>query len=523
MGNNAKAALLYEKCLSIYPEHTASLYELALIKGTSGNLMDASRLVEQCLDLDPNNKWFLLLAADIYETGKDYKRAQEMYERMISLNPKEIVYYESLANMYILDNDLKGALKVYDRTETQFGVTEMTSTQKQKIYLSQNKPDKAILEAEKLVETAPGTAKYYQALADLYSKNGRQDEAIATYKKLLEIDPGNAYVQLSMSVYFYEGGDTAQAKESMRLAFSNPDLDFETKARILFNEIAYRNAPEGGINPFGVELAQILENTHTDNAQASALYGDFLQQDNQKEKALEAYLRSLERDPDQFSVWSQVMLAHSEKNDWEAVYSSSSKALELFPSQPSVYFFNGVSAIQLKKYQEGADVLEAGKDFIIGNDALLTQFYTNLGDAYHNLEKHTKSDNYFEKALALDPTDDLVLNNYSYYLSVRGENLERAAEMAKQVVARNPESSTYLDTYAWVLYKKGDYAEAKKYMELAISNGGSEEGVLLEHYGDILFKLDDTAGALKNWNRAKELGGGTDLLDKKIETKRLHE
>ena len=233
--------------------------------------------------------------------------------------------------------------------------------------------------------------------------------------------------------------------------------------------------------------------------------------------------KSLNKDQSQFLVWSQVLLLESEQENWDSVYTTSTQALEFFPSQPTLFYFKGLAAIQLKKYKEAIQVLEEGQDFVIDNDGLLGQFYTYLADANHNLEQHESSDQYFEKALKLNPNDDLVLNNYSYYLSLRGENLERAAEMSRQVVDRHPESATYLDTYAWVLYKKGDFAGAKEWMEKAMSYGGDAESTLVEHYGDILFKLGDSEGAMKYWRKAQKMGGASDLIDKKIDNKNLYE
>ncbi|MBD79162.1 MAG: hypothetical protein CL840_09600 [Crocinitomicaceae bacterium] len=523
LGNNEKAILLFKKCISIDPQHAASYYELALLLTNAHKITEATDLMIKARDLDPGNKWYQQGLAVLYETQKQYDLGAETYEELIKQHPNELAYYEVLANMYLYQNDLKSAIRVYNRTEEQFGVLEFTSTQKQKIYVSQRKYDRAIEEAQKLIDRYPNTNRYYTALAKLYTQNGQKAEAIETYQKLLEIDPNNSFVQLSMATYYYEGGEIEKGKATMKKAFSNPDLDFNSKARILFSQVAYNNVPDGQVNPFGIELAQIMVETHPKDPKSWAVQADLLFQNGDNNGALEAYNKSLELEPNQFLVWSQTFILHSENNNWQEVFEGTEKALEYFPSQPTIYYFRGIAALQLKKYQDGVDALETGKDFVIDNNNLLGQFYTNLGDGYHNLNKHQLSDSYFEKALKINPNDILVLNNYSYYLSIRGENLDKAAEMSKKTVDSQPNSSTYLDTYAWVLYKKGDYEEAKKWMSMAMENDGDKEGVIVEHYGDILFKLNETEAAINYWLKAKELGGGSNLLEKKIDSKRLHE
>ena len=83
--------------------------------------------------------------------------------------------------------------------------------------------------------------------------------------------------------------------------------------------------------------------------------------------------------------------------------------------------------------------------------------------------------------------------------------------------------ATYLDTYAWVLYKQGKYNEALIWQRKALDAGGSGEAVLVEHLGDILFRTGDTAGALEQWRKARDLRGGSDLIDRKITEGRLVE
>ena len=115
-----------------------------------------------------------------------------------------------------------------------------------------------------------------------------------------------------------------------------------------------------------------------------------------------------------------------------------------------------------------------------------------------------------------------LLNNYSYYLAVRGEKLEKADRMSKMAVDNDPENSSNIDTRAWVLYKMQRYDEAliwiKKAYELDDKNAE-----IIEHYGDILFKLGEKKKALKLWKKAKEFGEGSEFLKKKIKEKKIFE
>ena len=115
----------------------------------------------------------------------------------------------------------------------------------------------------------------------------------------------------------------------------------------------------------------------------------------------------------------------------------------------------------------------------------------------------------------------MVLNNYSYYLSLRGENLDEALKYSRKSIEQEPNNAIYLDTYAWILYRKGEIKKAGKYIEKAIEHGGSDDGDVVEHYGDILFKLGKREEALKQWKKSRDLGNASEAIRYKINHKQL--
>ena len=114
-----------------------------------------------------------------------------------------------------------------------------------------------------------------------------------------------------------------------------------------------------------------------------------------------------------------------------------------------------------------------------------------------------------------------VLNNYSYYLSLRDEKLDYAEQLSKKTILAEPNNSTYLDTYAWILYKQKKYAEALIYIKRAYLNGGDKNDVIVEHYGDIQYKNGNLDEAVQLWEKSKELGNKSEQLQIKIDTRKL--
>ena len=122
--------------------------------------------------------------------------------------------------------------------------------------------------------------------------------------------------------------------------------------------------------------------------------------------------------------------------------------------------------------------------------------------------------------MEIDASNALVLNNYAYYLAVRGEQMEKAEEMSKKSLEKEPENASYLDTYGYILFKNGKYEEAEKYIKKSLDKE-PESGEINEHYGDVQYKLGNKEAAMDYWKKAKKYGSEGEDLKKKIEEGKL--
>jgi Tfp pilus assembly protein PilF len=142
---------------------------------------------------------------------------------------------------------------------------------------------------------------------------------------------------------------------------------------------------------------------------------------------------------------------------------------------------------------------------------------------------HDASDRAYLEALEIEPDEPLLLNNYSYYLSLRNIRLEEALELSALAVEQQPENSAFLDTYGWINYKMGNYSEAKKWIQKSIEFTDAPSPTVLEHYGDVLYKLGEKEEAVTYWKKALEAAQddifeqGSEFLEKKINDKKLYE
>jgi len=522
LGNYQMAASLFNECIEMQPNEPSSYYEIAKIYDYASQNDLALENAKKAAELDSKNYWYLYFYAYSLQKSGDTENAIKQYKLLVQQNPKKIELYYDIAGMQLYIGKYEEAIKSYNKLEENIGITEEVSLQKQKVYIKLNDLGKAAEEIQKLIDQYPEELKYRGYLADLYLANDKKEEAFKIYQQILEKDPDDTFTHLALYDYYSDKGDQEKAYQEIKQVFESPTFDIDSKMQILLSYYSYTES-NAELKKEAFNLNKILIKTHPKEAKAYTIYADFLYREKKIEGAKKNYLKAIELDSSKFAIWSQVIFIEAELQSYDEMIVHSKTALELFPNQPIFYFFYGISNIQKKNYQEAVDYLKLGKDFVVDNQPLLAQFYANLGDSYYQLKDHAESDKYYEKALEIEPDNIYVLNNYGYYLSLRGEKLDRAEELSAKANELEPNQSNYEDTYAWILYKQGKLVAAKEWLEKAMKNGGDKNAVILEHLGDVHAKLSNIEKALELWNKAKLAGEGSDLLDKKIEDKKLYE
>jgi tetratricopeptide (TPR) repeat protein len=522
LNNFPQATALFRKSLQLDPSCAACMFELANLNFVAGDYVNAEALSRSAYLLYPKNEFYHLLYINALNRNKKYNEELKEQQKLSDNYPDRLDFKYEMANRYLVFNKLDESLNTLNAIEKMTGITAQTSELKARVYIKQNKLDKAIVEIQNLIAANPTEVQHSILLADIYLNNNMPEKAYETYQNVLSQNPNEGYVHVLLSNYYGQRKQPDKAFEEMKLAFQNPTLDLGIKIKVLLPY--YSNAEfNDTIKSQAYELLDLMGKAHPKESNAFSFHGDFYYRDKQYKEAKEKYATAVEIEKDKAAVWSQLLFTESNLNDYTSMQKDSKSAMELFPNDPIYFFFNGVANLQLNSYKESISSLKTGLGLVVDNKQLEGQFYANLGDAYYRDKQMGKSDSAYDKALEINPKDTYVLNNYSYYLSLRNVNLDKAETMSRKANELEPNNGNSQDTYAWILYATGKYNEAKDWIEKAILNGGEKNAVILEHYGDILFKLNEKNKALEYWIKAKEAGKGSDFLEKKIAEKTLFE
>ncbi|MDB5153239.1 MAG: tetratricopeptide repeat protein, partial [Mucilaginibacter sp.] len=469
----------------------------------------------------PDNEWYWVALADCYEKSNDISKLENVFSELIRIDPDKTDYYFDKANVYFLERKYDDALAVYKQVEQITGVTDELIAKRQTIYLKQGKVDQAAADLEAMIAANPRQIRYYLFLAEVYNSNGLADKALTTLRSAEKIDPNNGQMHLALADIYRDKKSYEDSFNELTLAFAIPDLDIDQKIKIVSGYLP--KFPDPGAKASALELSRILAVAHPDDYRAYALYGDMLMQNEKYKDAKTNYKKSVALNGQIYEVREQLIRLDLGDNDMDAALKDGEDALSLFPNQAWLNYLVGVAWMQKKDFKKALEYIKNASSLETQDKDLLAQCFSSMGDCFHSLNDLQKSDESYEKALGYNPDNGYTLNNYAYYLSVRGLSLDKAAEMSKHSNELQPNTASFEDTYAWILFKQKKYADARLWMEKALSHDKDHSAVQFEHYGDIMFYLGDADAAVQNWKKAKDNGGESPILERKINERKYIE
>ncbi len=520
-GNLADAASQLTRCTEVNPYDAAAYFQLSEIYSSVDDLPNALRNARLSAKYDTKNIWYKMQLANLYVVNKNMDSAITVYRQMIEIQPNNEDLKYNLAMLYMENDQYKKALKELKKIERTYGFTEDMAIAQYRVYSKKHdvKATEAVL--QKSIEKFPDELRFYGLLAELYSSVGREQEAQDYYKKLLEVDPDNALGYISMIEFYKDYGNDAKALEEMHRMYDLKTIDPDLKVELylaLLSDTVFVNKHYEELDKM---IGQLFEK-YPDNFRVRMVNADRNLRHKNYEAAKNDLIFITDRVPTNAFLWERLFYLLNLLQDNETLYESTGKALKYFGDNYLFNFFHGLSASMLKKYDEAiascTKALEGLKKEKEPDAEIELHIYVLLGEAYNEQKRYEESDQIFEKALSISPNNPLILNNYSYYLSLREEKLDLAEKCIKRCFAMEPNNSTYLDTYGWVLYKLGRIKEAISMIEKAMKNGGNDNPEIVEHMCELLVVSGQTDEAYHMCKYAIELSNSKQTVEQKIDS-----
>lgn len=517
-GHIDEAVEQFEGCLAMRDDDDAVYYALSQLMLMQENFQKSTEYIIRAAEIDPNNTWYIQELAYMYYENKDFENAVKNFKKLVEIEPRNVDWQYGYASALQQTGDIETAIEALNKTEDQVGINPELSIQKYELYLKIKDEASALKEIEKARKVFPKDLQLLATLVDHYYNKGEENKAVTLLEELVEADPTNGRAYLALADIYRRQNNKAKSYAALKQAFLGEGVELDTKMQILISlqEISYKIEPEL------LELAKIVVETYPAEARAHSILGDYYLKLGDEDKALKSYQEALKYDKSKYPIWNQVLIMEYQHADYKSLYTHSTECLTLFPTITTVYLLKGVSANQLKKYEEALDALSVGSELIIDDRPLKAEFYGQMGEAYFGMKANEKGKESYKKALELDPGSLLLKSNFAYRLAMLKIDLQLAEYLAQQAIDGASSQSQFIDVYGFVLFQKGEYKGALSSFKAAYELN-KEDKLIVEHLGDAYFMTGSTDDAVKYWEEAKALSSVNKSLERKIRDKKYYE
>jgi len=499
-----RALSLFKECLKYEPRSAAVHYQLAQIYIKAGDIISARNFSRKAWSLEPDNVWYAMQLASVFQASRMPDSAIRVYKSLLKGTRDDLNLLFRIASLYEQDEKYKEALQYLDLIEKEAGITKEVSISKSRIYSKTGKKQKALGELRRCLTGSEQDYIVLGVIAEFYRTHNEPDSAMHYYELIEKDHRDDANVMFSYGEFLLEQGQVNKAKTVYLGIFGNESIEENVRMGYLYNAIQDERLFKM-IGPVVDTVVNTMYNRAQDSMRIISLYSDIKYRSGKYGEAAEALKRIIAIDEKNYTAWEQLLFCENALGHNDSVRHYGEIAIVRFPERPLPYLVLGSVYYEEKDYTRGITTLKTGERFA-GGDRLKVEFYSLLAECYGKTGHTDMSDDYYMRSLKIDSLNVVVLNNYSYSLAMRGDNIAKAISMSKYTIEKEPFNSTYLDTYAWVMFKSNNLEEAEKYIKKAIQYGGGTNPEILSHYGDILAKRGKTRDAVAAWNEALKYG-----------------
>ena len=521
-----QSIVLFKECLLIKPNSATCYFALSEIYLKQKNHPKALDHAQKAYDLNPKNKWYVVHLADIFFAAGNYHKSATYYQILFNdFGEKNIDYRYRLVESFIFSNQNQKAIHQLNIIELETGKTPELSLTKHDLYNDLNKKDAAKKEIDDLLLEYPHDENIRLTILDYYLQTNQLEKAKEVAANLVTLNSDNGNTYLALADIAIRTNNVKESFDYLEKGFSFENVSTDKKLALLNGLTPYafdKVDPNAAIiNNRLKTLYAITAKTESDNAAFLLLYGTYLNLNQNHNLARQQFKRSTQINPSDYRAWDALLNTDYSADMFDSLFFDGQLAMELYTTQPMVYLLTGIGGYESKHFDEAETFLLLGKDFVINDKPLSSEFEYQLGKCYWKNGNQTDAELKFAKALDIEPKNAKVYNGHATLLLEVGDYTS-AKEKIKQAITIDPRNEHYFHLYGQILLKLQLYAEALIQLERAVVINHTDPEIL-EHYGDALFLNGKTDNAVEIWLESKKYGNPSELLKKKIRDKKYYE
>lgn len=521
-GNNDAVFDLLQHCIKLKPDAAEAYYFLAQYYLQLKNDSLAGQNYLKAAELEPNNTVFLETVAQWYINQQDFDNAITALERLYNEDKSRDDLLEMLCELYQQTENYPKAIETLNRIEAAEGKSEHLSYSKSEIYTKQGMKQAAIAEMEALARQYPNDLNYKGMYADKLLQNDEEQQALRLYNEILAEEPDNIRALVSLRSYYRVQGETEIVDSLTERILLNPSATTEQRVYMM-RQMVGESERDGGDSTQVLEMFHKLLQQPQKDADIASLCAAYMSLKEMPRDTIAAILHTILRiAPDNAGARLQLVSYAWDAKDLDEVVSLCQDARQYNPEEMAFYYYQGMAFYQKDQRDKALEAFQNGISVITqeSNPAIVSDFYAVMGDLFYQKGLPQQAFEAYDSCLQWKDDNIMCMNNYAYYLSELGQQLDKAEQMSYKTIKAAPKNATYLDTYAWILFMKERYAEAKIYIDQALQNDSDSSAVIIEHAGDIYAKGGNVERAVALWQQAQKIDPDNKILNRKIKRRK---
>jgi tetratricopeptide (TPR) repeat protein len=527
---------------------TAAVQTLAGFYYTRDRFDEAEAVVREGIERYEDNLELVLALARFYDVRGEPERADQVIAEATRARPDEVAPHLILSAYRGHRGDPEGALEAAEAALAVDPEDKNARLRKAELLVDlgyRGKDPTRIATGRSIVDailaTEPGDPQALFVSAKILMAENRHEEAIASLRQTLDTRPDWAQAHFVIGSALYASGDRVAAREELVRALEI-DASLMAARRILL-EVRSGLAEYDLV----VEEGRRILVARPDDRRVRILVAQALVRRRQIEPALEELLQVAPEDRNEQVHYALSRIYRLQENrDLERVQLE--EALALDPEQPDVLAalleldtvqgrlpeslerlravalanpesstlsqLRGLAEARSGLHSEAEASFRAAIDLDPNNLTAyqrLAEFLARtgrredvvatyekalaarpespslnliVGILHEGLGRQDSAMERYEAAVQLDPNLAAAKNNLAYLLAERGQDLDRALDLAQEAKALLPDNPNAADTLGWVLYKKNIPSAAIGYLKEAEGGFPREDpalGIVRQH------------------------------------------
>ncbi len=521
MAGNFEIAINYFNTSLKYEEVSAAHYEISKLCSQLPKYEKMGKdHIKRAVEMEPTNSWYLRDLGYYEVYSGNIKEGIKSFDLAVKYSTNPVPILNEYLNV-ISNHDTDQAAIVLAQIAAIQGEDEDIARKRFELLSWQGKHREAGLVLEEFEQKNKVDDAFYFHLLDFYREMKLSEEASNWLRHMKQVIPTNGKLLLEESGELAAQGEDAKSYEILKKSIVSGDLEWYDAIDILkkYEELAEEDS--AFLKPLW-EIFDLVSTQYKNEYQCLVQLSfvadhqkNFIREEEMLTAAVELYKGDV-------LLWHFLLENQKHLRKWNELVKYGKEGIELFPTDAEVYYFTGLGYLKMLDYANALEVFLTGRDLVLDNPVLLSQFHSSLGSVYFKTNNWTECEKAFEQALIQNPDNATALNNYAYYLGLKKVQLDKALGIVQYAVSMQPNNAIYLDTYGFILFQKKQYQAAVNQLEIAVSLNSTDHEIW-EHLGDAYFMLGNEAKALECWRKGLSLNPTNVKLKEKINQKKFIE